>query len=363
MKLFLGYVGLAVGQSKGRESDDQVFQSNQGYNWQGQYNPNQSYNGQMNNRNNQGYNGYNNGYNNQGYNNGYNGYQQQNNQYNPNRPYPVQPNIQPPVYPDNNRGPMPDDKNLGSAATCFAEHVDIDGNLFKTNVVANLYDVPSSQKCQQECQHQNECEYFVYEAATRNCDLYHDMENIEYDEDDDELKIMGPSSGCLPCYKSHWDYVQNGSGHNLVGYGAVYGVKSTTKCSLICSQVPECAFWSHNHGNQRCYLKSADGRKGLATDYDYNSGAKNCITANCIRRGKNYEDGYFTSYNVIGNGATELIPGVTNPEVCQSLCQLVDACTHWTLDQDDQGCFLVDSPEALEFSDDKISGPKSCDIK
>ena len=29
MKLFLGYVGLVVGQSKGRESDDQVYQSNQ----------------------------------------------------------------------------------------------------------------------------------------------------------------------------------------------------------------------------------------------------------------------------------------------------------------------------------------------
>ena len=36
--------------------------------------------------------------------------------------------------------------------------------------------------------------------------------SIEYDEDDDELKVMGPSNGCLPCYKPHWDYVQNGSG-------------------------------------------------------------------------------------------------------------------------------------------------------
>jgi len=364
MKLFLGYVGLVVGQSKGRESDDQVYQSNQGYNWQPPYNPNQGYNYNQNQgyNPNQGYDnrynqGYNPAYNNQGYNN--NGYQQQ---YNPNRPYPVQPNIQPPVYPDQNVQ-RPGDKNLGSAATCFAEHVDIDGNLFKTNVVANLYDVPSSQKCQQECQHQRECEFFVWEAATKNCDLYHDIKNIEYDEDDDELKVMGPSNGCLPCYKPHWDYVQNGSGHNLIGYRAIYGVNSTTKCSLICSQVPECRFWSHNHGDQKCYLKTADARKGLETDYDFNSGAKNCITANCIMRGKNFADGWVSSYNVIGNDVTELIPGITNPEVCQSLCQLVDSCSHWTLDQDDQGCYLVDSPEALEYSDDKISGPKSCDIK
>ena len=41
--------------------------------------------------------------------------------------------------------------------------------------------------------------------------------SIEYDEDDDELKVMGPSNGCLPCYKPHWDYVQNGSGQGSTG--------------------------------------------------------------------------------------------------------------------------------------------------
>ena len=29
---------------------------------------------------------------------------------------------------------------------------------------------------------------------------------------------------------------------------------------------------SHNHGDQKCYLKTADARKGLETDYDFNSG-------------------------------------------------------------------------------------------
>ena len=73
----------------------------------------------------------------------------------------------------------------------------------------------------------------------------------------------------------------------------------------------------------------------------YFKGAKNCITANCIMRGKNFADGWVTSYNVIGNDVTELIPGITNPEVCQSLCQLVDSCSHWTLDQDDQGTVII----------------------
>ena len=30
--------------------------------------------------------------------------------------------------------------------------------------------------------------------------------------------------------------------------------------------------FSHNHGDQKCYLKTADGRKGIETDYDFNSG-------------------------------------------------------------------------------------------
>ena len=80
-------------------------------------------------------------------------------------------------------------------------------------------------------------------------------------------------------------------------------------------------------------------------------------------RGQNFKDPYFSSYNIIGNRITELIPGFIDPAACESLCQLVDSCTHWTLDIDDEGCYLVDSPEALEYSDDKISGPRSCDIK
>ena len=32
-----------------------------------------------------------------------------------------------------------------------------------------------AKKCQQECQQFPQCEYFVWEAATKNCDLYHDF--------------------------------------------------------------------------------------------------------------------------------------------------------------------------------------------
>ena len=56
----------------------------------------------------------------------------------------------------------------------------------------------------------------------------------------------------------------------------------------------------------------------------------------------------------------ELIPKVTQPTNCQKICQLTKKCSHWTVDTDDYGCFLVDSPKALEYDDDKISGSKNC---
>ena len=36
-----------------------------------------------------------------------------------------------------------DQNQEGTPSRCFAEHVDIDGNLFKTNVVENQYNIPS----------------------------------------------------------------------------------------------------------------------------------------------------------------------------------------------------------------------------
>lgn len=38
----------------------------------------------------------------------------------------------------------------------------------------------------------------------------------------------------------------------------------------------------------------------------------------------------------------------------------MNRCTHWTWDVDIDGCYLVDSIEALEYGEDKISGPKHC---
>ena len=48
---------------------------------------------------------------------------------------------------------------------------------------------------------------------------------------------------------------------------------------------------------------------------------------------------------------------------CQKIFEISFFCVEITDNNFYKGCYLVDSPEALEYSDDKISGPKSCDIK
>jgi len=79
--------------------------------------------------------------------------------------------------------------------------------------------------------------------------------------------------------------------------------------------------------------------------------------------GKKFVDGWTSSHRVIEGGRAPLIPKVTDALSCQSICQLVDVCEYFTVDIDDKGCFLVKSGAALEYSSDKISGPKSCEIK
>ena len=80
--------------------------------------------------------------------------------------------------------------------------------------------------------------------------------SIEYDEDDEELKVMGPSNGCLPCYKPHWDYVQNGSGQasmdssrQLVSdsyheiYLLVWKVRASLDKAIIWSDIVQSMVW------------------------------------------------------------------------------------------------------------------------
>merc|ERR1719167_946611 len=99
---------------------------------------------------------------------------------------------------------------------CFAKDVDIDGNTFRTNVVTDVRNVYQPADCQRHCQAwaSRGCEFFVWEEMTSKCVLYRNLKQIEFD-DDPKQKTMGPVTGCFPCFRHHWDYVQTGSGKNM----------------------------------------------------------------------------------------------------------------------------------------------------
>ena len=53
-------------------------------------------------------------------------------------------------------------------------------------------------------------------------------------------------------------------------------------------------------------------------------------------KGKNFADGYFGSHSIIGSRALSMINGADDPSLCHAICNLVDQCTHWTVDLDDE---------------------------
>ena len=98
-----------------------------------------------------------------------------------------------------------------------------------------------------------------------------------------------------------------------------------------------------------------------------------------------YENGYFTSYDLIRFGEIA-IRNVETPEACQRICRLTntgtgstlrlvefrfrlnqtisqykgeEGCNYWTW-QEGNNCYLVSKPNSLEYDDDKISGSRMC---
>merc|ERR1712126_289513 len=59
---------------------------------------------------------------------------------------------------------------------------------------------------------------------------------------------------------------------NNIGY--IPGVPDWRACGSICSLTPDCMFWTWNHVDHNCFLKTSD--EGLANYYRTISGARGC---------------------------------------------------------------------------------------
>jgi len=250
---------------------------------------------------------------------------------------------------------------------CYAKSVDIDGNLFRTNVVEDVYPVYTPQACQDHCRQWKDrgCVAFIFEEAKSRCTLYNGLNQIEYDEESGGIgyqtgsKIMGIPDGCLPCHRAGWDYVTNGSGANMQGIGYIESVPNVYNCAKICAHVDDCAFASYRKTNHKCYLKTADAIQGIQFDEDYDTATRGCIEPRCVKANTEYANGYFTSYDIVSRGLDGYIPGVKTPLDCQRICQFTTDCTNFTW-QEGNYCYLVNTPYWLEYDNDKISGDRDC---
>lgn len=105
------------------------------------------------------------------------------------------------------------------------------------------------------------------------CTLYNEIGHIEYDETSGGYgyqpgtKVMGPVHGCLPCYRSGWDYVTNGSGANMQGKGHIEQVSDVFNCAKICEHVDGCELVSFKKTSNQCFLKTSDGHEVIITRF------------------------------------------------------------------------------------------------
>jgi hypothetical protein len=256
---------------------------------------------------------------------------------------------------------------LGSAIpnedACCEKNIDIDGSLFRRNVVDDLPDVESASLCKSACrQNRPDCQYYIYERVTKNCVLYKGISNIEYDDDSDEGKCIGHVDKCqaTECKRPGWDYVKTGSGQNIVQYRAVFDVPDIFTCLKICRLTPDCHHVSYKTTKTRCHLKNSNALDGREEDFNYKSAARCCDKEACVYRGVEYENTWKTSYDIIKYSATASIPNVAQPEDCDKICQLIPSCQFWTYELPEKNCYLVRSNTGLEYSEDKVSGSRKC---
>lgn len=244
---------------------------------------------------------------------------------------------------------------------CFMRDVDIDGNLWRSNVVADSTRVFSAAACQQSCKDFQAagCKFFVWERDSNECTLYKDVEHIEHDVDDD-VKFMGPRDGCHGCHLEGFDYFQRHGRNSLVGYQRIETVLTVFDCAEICEYADECEYVTFDKTKKYCYLKTAEARRYQEANADFDSAESGCRNGYCVMTNAELTDSMWSNYDVVTRSPNGGVEGVRDDDDCHKICQVVADCRFWTYDQDDRICYLVKDATMLEYSADKISGKKDC---
>ena len=226
---------------------------------------------------------------------------------------------------------------------------------YSGDIMFNLTNVASASTCQESCQNNDTCNYFVYSFISKNCSFLNETKstNTHY-----SIGVTSGQKYCnLGCLEEHTDY----RGIDLT---TIILVTSPYQCQRHCQKNDDCAFFTYNHISAICILKSMVFKIKRKTFLaaTATSGAKICTGA-CFE------------LNVLYQGETlTTVTNVTNAMACQTACQNETYCESFTYSERlyNVSCSLknttgikVSVPSRVLASSIKptaISGPKFCQL-
>jgi len=226
---------------------------------------------------------------------------------------------------------------------------------YSGDILFNLTNVASAGMCQESCQGNAICNYFVYDALSKICSLLNESKSTN------THFSIGLTSGqkyCnLGCLEEHTDY----RGIDLT---TIILVTSPYQCQRHCQKNDECSFFTYNHVSAVCILKSMVFKIKRKTFLaaTATSGAKICTEA-CF------------DLNVLYQAETiKTVTNVTNAMDCQTACQIDLSCQSFTYNEKlySTSCLLKNVIEmkvpvpsrvlASAIKPTAISGPKFCHL-
>ena len=169
------------------------------------------------------------------------------------------------------------------------------------------------------------CGLFVYQKG-----MWKDKESqLEYVNETlltfaPELKDKTSECKKTDCFMQSYE-IKDGNIDNAVN------ARDATNCHFQCIQKKQCNYWSFHNPSKKCFLKRSANK--IVTDWNYQSGAKNCMdkdklekeaNSNCLsqRHDWNYSGGEGVGKKSIPSGASKEAAGV----FCQLECQKNPSC-------------------------------------
>lgn len=202
------------------------------------------------------------------------------------------------------------------------------------NDIQRIPNFASSEDCQKQCQSNDACKFFTYDAINKICWL----KNAETIPTVVAGHVSGPKV-CQNCFQDQTDFFSN----DIEG---IPNIRSTEDCQKRCQAHAACNFFTYDSRYQNCWLKN--GAIPMPSSLGFVSGPKSCTT--CFLPNLDVE----SSNDLVKNN------NVKSTEDCQKLCQSNYDCRFFTYNSSSSTCVLKSAASKPFSSTASTLGPKYC---